>query len=137
MCKFVVELEEPFSSSEEELDEAAAATQKRRLHPALSLPLPRRRIRTLSGMVAPTGFSPVWGGPTKCLQCLEFFDLPKETPKFVEHLLEKHEIVINDIDSIVDLKRYVEHWHHKFSQTPVGEIFPKIQPRDDDPLKGS
>jgi hypothetical protein len=42
-----------------------------------------------------------------CLQCMEFFDLPKQTNEYVEHLLSKHKIVITDIELIVDLKRYL------------------------------
>lgn len=47
----------------------------------------------------------MWGGPTMCLGCLEFFDLPSQTSAYVEHLLEKHKIVIADIELIVDVKR--------------------------------
>ncbi|KRZ15250.1 Malignant T-cell-amplified sequence 1 [Trichinella zimbabwensis] len=90
-------LEEPFSESEDELAERA----KHRI----SLPVPKRRIRTLSGTIPPVGYSPIWGGPTMCLMCLEFFDLPKDTSLYAKHLLKLHKIVITEMDLIVDLKR--------------------------------
>ncbi|VDP35396.1 unnamed protein product [Soboliphyme baturini] len=90
-------LEEPFSDSGDD------TFVPKGTH--LSLPLPRRRIRTLSGMIPPIGYSPTWGGPTMCLQCLEFFDVSKATESYVAHLLQKHKIVISDIKLIVDLKR--------------------------------
>ncbi|XP_003379140.1 translation machinery-associated protein 20 [Trichinella spiralis] len=90
-------LEEPFSESEDELAERA----KHRI----SLPVPQRRIRTLSGTIPPVGYSPIWGGPTMCLMCLEFFDLPKDTSLYAKHLLKMHKIVITEMDLIVDLKR--------------------------------
>lgn len=131
------ELEEPFSDSEEE-DENSAAVRARRAatRPHLKLPMPRRRIRSLSGTVPPTGVRPVWGGPTMCLGCLEFFDLPKETEAYVSHLLDHHRIVITDIELIVDLKRYVEHWRHRFGTQKIDEIFPEVKPEEGSPLHG-
>ncbi|KRX87344.1 Malignant T-cell-amplified sequence 1 [Trichinella pseudospiralis] len=84
--------EEPFSESEDELAERA----KHRI----SLPVPKRRIRTLSGTIPPVGYSPIWGGPTMCLMCLEFFDLPKDTSLYARHLLKLHKIVITEMDLI-------------------------------------
>lgn len=95
-------MEEPFSESE---DEDKAGEMPKFTRPHFNLPMPRRRIRTLSGTIPPVGFCPVWGGPTMCLGCLEFFDLPTQTPDYVGHLLEKHRIVVTDIELIVDLKR--------------------------------
>ncbi|VDM28105.1 unnamed protein product [Toxocara canis] len=68
------ELDEPFSDSEEE----QKGVKK------LTLPIPRGRIRTLSGTVPVVGYSPKWGGPTMCLSCLHFFDLPDQIPSFAE-----------------------------------------------------
>lgn len=92
------ELEEPFSDSD---DESPRGPQKP------SLVVPRGRIRTLSGTVPPVGFSPKWGGPTMCLSCLQFFDLPDLIDQFSEHLLKEHQIVIEEVNLIVDPKRYV------------------------------
>ncbi|KAL1236976.1 Zinc finger protein [Trichinella spiralis] len=111
-------LEEPFSESEDELAERA----KHRI----SLPVPQRRIRTLSGTIPPVGYSPIWGGPTMCLMCLEFFDLPKDTSLYAKHLLKMHKIVITEMDLIVDLKRYVEYWRQRFGEKDISSIFPLV-----------
>jgi len=131
------EMEEPFSESDEdETPEEREARYKRQAKPMLLLPMPRRRIRTLSGMIPAVGYAPVWGGPTMCLNCLEFFDLPKQTAEYVQHLLDKHKIVVTDIELIVDLKRYIEHWRHRFGQQPIDKVFPLVTPTEDDPLHG-
>lgn len=131
------EMEEPFSESDdEETPEEREARHRRQARPLLLLPIPRRRIRTLSGMIPAVGHAPVWGGPTMCLNCLEFFDLPKQTSDYVQHLLDKHKIVVTDIELIVDLKRYVEHWRHRFGQEPIEKVFPLVTPAEGDPLFG-
>jgi hypothetical protein len=119
------ELEEPFTDSDEE---TVRAPQK----PLLIIP--RGRIRTLSGTIPPTGFSPKFGGPTMCLSCLQFFDLPDLIDKFADHLLNEHQIVIEEVDLIVDPKRYVEHWRQRFAKQPISEIFPKVVPKEGDEL---
>lgn len=73
---FIVELDEPFSDSDEE--------SPRHVHQKPCLVIPRGRIRTLSGTVPPNGYSPKWGGPTMCLCCLQFFDLPDAIGKFAK-----------------------------------------------------
>ena len=78
---------EPFFSSDEELEEPFSdsdddSTSRPRLPQKMQLPIPRGRIRTLSGTVPVVGFSPKWGGPTMCLSCLHFFDLPEELDSF-------------------------------------------------------
>ena len=78
---FSDDLEEPFTDSE---DETPREAQKP------SLVIPRGRIRTLSGTVPPTGYSPKWGGPTMCLSCLQFFDLPENIEKFAECVARKY-----------------------------------------------
>lgn len=127
------DLDEPFSDSEGEDGPRASKVPSR---PKLNLPLPRGRIRTLSGTVPPVGYSPVFGGPTMCLQCMEFFDLPDQTKEYVEHLLGKHKIVITDITLIVDLKRYIEHWRHRLNKQSVDTIFPKVVPKEGEELHG-
>jgi hypothetical protein len=127
------EMPEPFSSSEDEDESMAKRTSKLKV----ALPLPRRRIRTLSGTIPPVGYAPVWGGPTMCLGCLEFFDVPKDTDKYAEHLLKEHKIVINDMHQIVDLKRYIEYWRHRFAQTKVAEVFSPIVPAINDKVHGA
>ncbi|KRX87343.1 Zinc finger protein [Trichinella pseudospiralis] len=121
-------LEEPFSESEDELAERA----KHRI----SLPVPKRRIRTLSGTIPPVGYSPIWGGPTMCLMCLEFFDLPKDTSLYARHLLKLHKIVITEMDLIVDLKRYVEYWRQRFGEKDISSIFPLVLANQSDSLNG-
>ncbi|KRY87627.1 Zinc finger protein [Trichinella pseudospiralis] len=121
-------LEEPFSESEDELAERA----KHRI----SLPVPKRRIRTLSGTIPPVGYSPIWGGPTMCLMCLEFFDLPKDTSLYAKHLLKLHKIVITEMDLIVDLKRYVEYWRQRFGEKDISSIFPLVLANQSDSLNG-
>uniref|UniRef100_A0A915JQT3 Uncharacterized protein n=1 Tax=Romanomermis culicivorax TaxID=13658 RepID=A0A915JQT3_ROMCU len=81
-------------------DEESAKERKRS-----ALPLPEKRLLTLSGTVPLVGYSPKFGGASMCLSCMEFFDLPAETTKYVKHLLENHKLVIEDIELIVDLKR--------------------------------
>lgn len=131
------EMEEPFSESDEdETPEEREARHKRQAKPLLLLPMPRRRIRTLSGMIPAVGYAPVWGGPTMCLNCLEFFDLPKQTTEYVQHLLDKHKIVVTDIELIVDLKRYIEHWRHRFGQQSIENVFPTVTPTEGDSLYG-
>ena len=83
----------------------------------------------------PVGYSPVWGGPTMCLGCLEFFDLPAETPQCTAHLMKEHKISISEMDLIVDVKRYMEHWRSRFRETPIEKLFPKVEAAEGDPLK--
>uniref|UniRef100_A0A914CNH5 C2H2-type domain-containing protein n=1 Tax=Acrobeloides nanus TaxID=290746 RepID=A0A914CNH5_9BILA len=115
------DLDEPFSDSDDE------TSRHREVHKP-SLQIPRGRIRTLSGTVPPVGYSPKWGGPTMCLSCLEFFDLPDQIDRFTEHLLKEHHIVVEEMELIVDPKRYVEYWRQRFSKESVDKIFPKIVP---------
>ncbi|KAI1720921.1 c2H2 type zinc-finger (2 copies) domain-containing protein [Ditylenchus destructor] len=124
-----LELDEPFSDSDED-------TPRHRQVQKPCLIIPRGRIRTLSGTVPPVGSSPKWGGPTMCLSCLQFFNLPDEIGKFADHLLDEHRIVIEDVALIVDPKRYVEHWRQRFAKTSVDKVFPKIVPDESDPYFG-
>ena len=39
-----------------------------------------------------------------CLQCMEFFDLPRQTADYVQHLLDTHRIVVTDIELIVEAR---------------------------------
>ncbi|KAM3717344.1 Zinc finger protein [Dirofilaria immitis] len=112
-----IDLEEPFSDSDD--NDILRGPKK------LALTIPRGRIRTLSGTVPAIGFSPKWGGPTMCLSCLQFFDLPEHLAQFSEHLLDEHHIVIVEIDLIVDPKRYVEYWRQRFAKESIDTIFPK------------
>lgn len=43
-----------------------------------------------------------------CLNCFDFYDLPNQTDQYVTHLLEKHRIIVTDIELIVDLKRFID-----------------------------
>uniref|UniRef100_A0A8R1Y1E4 C2H2-type domain-containing protein n=1 Tax=Onchocerca volvulus TaxID=6282 RepID=A0A8R1Y1E4_ONCVO len=115
-----IDLEEPFSDSDE--NDTLREPKK------LTLTIPRGRIRTLSGTVPAVGYSPKWGGPTMCLSCLQFFDLPEHLTQFSEHLLNEHHIVIVEIDLIVDPKRYVEYWRQRFAKESIDTIFPKKIP---------
>lgn len=124
-------MDEPFSESE---DEYAAARRRAALKPCLAIP--RGRIRSLSGTIPPVGYSPHWGGPTMCLSCLQFFQLPDMTADFSAHLLAEHKIVIDGIDIIVDLKRYVEHWRQQLTKQSIDQIFPKVVPKEGDELHG-
>uniref|UniRef100_A0A914I6E1 C2H2-type domain-containing protein n=1 Tax=Globodera rostochiensis TaxID=31243 RepID=A0A914I6E1_GLORO len=99
-----MELDEPFSESEGEESPRVRGIKK----PCLVIP--RGRIRSLSGTIPPVGFAPHWGGPTMCLSCFQFFQLPEMTREFSAHLLTEHQILIDGMDIIVDLKRYIEHW---------------------------
>lgn len=58
-----------------------------------------------------------------------------QSPNF-RHLLHEHHIVIEEVDLIVDPKRYVEHWRQRFAKESVDKIFPKIVPDENNPLKG-
>ena len=91
-----MELDEPFSDSD---DDSPRQVQK----PCLIIP--KGRIRTLSGTVPTVGQSPKWGGPTMCLSCLQFFNLPDQIGNFASHLLDEHHIVVEEVDLIVDPKR--------------------------------
>lgn len=124
-----LELDEPFSDSDEDSPHHRQVQKP-------CLVIPRGRIRTLSGTVPPVGVSPKWGGPTMCLSCLQFFNLPDEIAKFADHLLDEHKIVIEDVGLIVDPKRYVEHWRQRFAKTSIDNIFPKIVPDENDPYHG-
>jgi hypothetical protein len=123
------DLDEPFSDSDEESPYHREVQKP-------SLQIPRGRIRTLSGTVPPVGFSPKWGGPTMCLKCLNFFDLPEEVPKFSDHLLAEHQIVIEELALIVDPKRYIEHWRQRLAKDDIATIFPKIVPDEKNPYHG-
>ncbi|ETN72396.1 hypothetical protein NECAME_13887 [Necator americanus] len=122
------ELDEPFSDSDD--DFRPKQPQK------LSLIIPRGRIRTLSGTVPVVGYSPKWGGPTMCLSCLQFFDLPDQMEPFEEHLLKEHKIVVSEMGLIVDPKRYVEHWRQRFAKESVDKIFPRIEPKEGEKFFG-
>lgn len=123
------DLEEPFSDTDDE-------TVRRRQPEKPNLFIPRGRIRTLSGTVPVTGYSPKWGGPTMCLSCLQFFDLPDQVDSFAEHLLKEHKIVVQEMNLIVDPKRYIEYWRQRFAKESVDKIFPRIEPDDKDPYNG-
>uniref|UniRef100_A0A914L3P9 C2H2-type domain-containing protein n=2 Tax=Meloidogyne incognita group TaxID=654580 RepID=A0A914L3P9_MELIC len=125
-----MDLDEPFSESE---DESAA---RRRAAQKPCLVIPRGRIRSLSGTIPPVGYSPHWGGPTMCLKCLQFFQLPEMMDSFSTHLLNEHKVVIDDMNIIVDLKRYVEHWRQQFNTCKIEDVFPKIIPEEGHPLHG-
>ena len=122
------DLDEPFSDSDSE--SGPRGPQK------MQLPIPRGRIRTLSGTVPIVGYSPKWGGPTMCLSCLHFFDLPEDIETFSEHLLKEHHIVVSEIDLIVDPKRYIEHWRQRFAKESIDNIFPRIEPAEGTPFHG-
>ncbi|CAJ0954668.1 unnamed protein product, partial [Mesorhabditis belari] len=124
------DLEEPFSDTDDE-------TVRRRQPEKPNLFIPRGRIRTLSGTVPVTGYSPKWGGPTMCLSCLQFFDLPDQVENFTEHLLKEHKIVVQEMNLIVDPKRYIEHWRQRFAKESVDKIFPRIEPGEKDPYHGT
>uniref|UniRef100_A0A914WL95 ZN622/Rei1/Reh1 zinc finger C2H2-type domain-containing protein n=1 Tax=Plectus sambesii TaxID=2011161 RepID=A0A914WL95_9BILA len=125
-----VDLEEPFSDSDDEGAVKAPSTRK------LNLPIPRGRIRTLSGTVPAVGYSPKWGGPTMCVSCLQFFDLPSMVEQFTGHLLSEHHIVVTEIELIVDLKRYIEYWRQRFAKDGIEQIFPKVIPKEGDAYFG-
>ncbi|KAK0418962.1 hypothetical protein QR680_013875 [Steinernema hermaphroditum] len=122
------ELHEPFSDS----DDGSPRSQEP-MKPSLKIPC--NRIRTLSGTVPTTGYSPKWGGPTMCLSCLEFFDLPEMIGKFSEHLLHEHHIVVSEMELIVDPKRYIEHWRKRFNKESIDKVFPKVFPDKKDPYR--
>lgn len=117
-----MELDEPFSDSDEDSPHHVPSKP--------SLIVPRGRIRTLSGTVPPVGYSPKWGGPTMCISCLQFFDLPDQLSKFANHLLDEHKIVVTEMELIVDPKRYIEHWRQRFAKETVNQIFPRIVPKE-------
>jgi hypothetical protein len=50
--------------------------------------------------------------------------------------LKEHQIVIEEVDLIVDPKRYVEHWRQRFAKQSIAEIFPKLVPKEGDELYG-
>lgn len=122
------ELDEPFSDSDDDF------RPKQPQKP--NLIIPRGRIRTLSGTVPVVGYSPKWGGPTMCLSCLQFFDLPEQVDHFEEHLLKEHKIVVSEMGLIVDPKRYVEHWRQRFAKESVDKIFPRVEPKEGDKYFG-
>ncbi|VDL79349.1 unnamed protein product [Nippostrongylus brasiliensis] len=122
------ELDEPFSDSDDDL------RPKQPQKPNLAIP--RGRIRTLSGTVPVVGYSPKWGGPTMCLSCLMFFDLPEQMEDFEEHLLKEHKIVVSEMGLIVDPKRYVEHWRQRFAKESVDQIFQRVEPKEGDKYFG-
>lgn len=122
------ELDEPFSDSDNDLRPKQPAKP--------NLVIPRGRIRTLSGTVPVVGYSPKWGGPTMCLSCLQFFDLPEQMVQFEEHLLKEHKIVVSEMDLIVDPKRYIEHWRQRFAKESVDKIFQRIEPKEGDKFFG-
>ncbi|CAB3397731.1 unnamed protein product [Caenorhabditis bovis] len=117
------DLEEPFSDSE---DESFRPKKPQKMN----LTIARGRIRTLSGTVPLVGYSPHWGGPTMCLSCLQFFDLPDQIPKFADHLLKEHKIVVSEMHLIVDPKRYIEHWRQRFVKESIDQVFPRIEPSE-------
>lgn len=51
--------------------------------------------------------------------------------------MKEHHIVIEEVNLIVDPKRYVEHWRQRFAKKSIAEIFPKIVPKENDPLYGT
>lgn len=67
-----------------------------------------------------------------CLSCLQFFQLPEMVGDFSTHLLTEHHIMIDGMDIIVDLKRYIEHWRQQLYKRSIEDIFPKICPKEGD-----
>jgi hypothetical protein len=61
--------------------------------------------------------------------------LQKKITQF-SHLLKEHQIVIEEVELIVDPKRYVEYWRQRLAKQSITEIFPKIIPKEDDPAFG-
>lgn len=59
------------------------------------------------------------GETTPCLLCEERFPRLDEGSKhpLLAHLLQKHQIVIGDVDKIAYFHRYVEYWREKFMAT--------------------
>ncbi|KAJ1345753.1 hypothetical protein KIN20_000358 [Parelaphostrongylus tenuis] len=123
------ELDEPFSDSDDDLHRTKQPQKP-------NLVIPRGRIRTLSGTVPVVGYSPKWGGPTMCLSCLQFFDLPDQMDQFEEHLLKEHKIVVSEMGLIVDPKRYIEHWRQRFAKESVDKIFQRVEPKEGDKFFG-
>lgn len=60
----------------------------------------------------------------------------KDLSHYFRHLLKEHQIIIEEVDLIVDPKRYVEHWRQRFAKKSIAEIFPKIVPKEGDELYG-
>lgn len=71
-----------------------------------------------------------------CLSCLRFFQLPEMIDAFSSHLLTDHHIVIDGMEIIVDLKRYIEYWRQQFAKRSIADVFPKIVPKEDDAYFG-
>lgn len=124
------DLDEPFSDSEDEERYRTQGPKK------MNLTIARGRIRTLSGTVPIVGYSPHWGGPTMCLSCLQFFDLPDQVGQFTDHLLNEHKIVVSEMHLIVDPKRYIEHWRQRFVKESIDTIFPRIEPSEGENFYG-
>ncbi|CAJ0954567.1 unnamed protein product, partial [Mesorhabditis belari] len=57
-------------------------------------------------------------------------------PERCQHLLNEHKIVVKELNLIVDLKRYIEHWRQRFAKESVEKIFPRIEPDEKDPYHG-
>ena len=128
-CSDEYELDEPFSDSD---DDSSRPRQPQKMN----LAIPRGRIRTLSGTVPIVGYSPKWGGPTMCLSCLQFFDLPDQINDFAEHLLIEHKIVVSEMNLIVDPKRYIEYWRQRFAKESIDKIFPTVEVQQGSPYFG-
>uniref|UniRef100_A0A0M3ICB1 C2H2-type domain-containing protein n=1 Tax=Ascaris lumbricoides TaxID=6252 RepID=A0A0M3ICB1_ASCLU len=90
------------------------------------LPLPRARICTLSGTIPPVGYSPKWGGPTMCLMCSEFFDLPRMNAQLTKHLRTMHQILLVGLEHVADPRRYIGYWRNRLAEPGVQETLPVV-----------
>ncbi|XP_044261374.1 zinc finger protein 277 [Tribolium madens] len=71
--------------------------------------------------------SPETESEVTCLLCDDTFNLALSFDIFVRHLFEVHYLVIEEVQNIANLPRYVQYWRDKFKEAPIEEIIPAIK----------
>ncbi|KAJ8917260.1 hypothetical protein NQ315_002277 [Exocentrus adspersus] len=63
---------------------------------------------------------------TKCLLCDNIFDLSVSVRSFLMHIFEAHNMVIDSVQDIGQLPKYVSYWRQRFRTKPIEEIIPSL-----------
>ncbi|XP_017778911.1 PREDICTED: zinc finger protein 277 [Nicrophorus vespilloides] len=63
---------------------------------------------------------------TGCPLCDDLFNLKICFDIFLKHLFEVHNLVIEDVQNIYNLEKYLKYWKDKFKTNPIENIVPSI-----------
>lgn len=63
----------------------------------------------------------------ECFLCPSQFSLKHQLDRFLKHLFEDHHLVIEDVENIERLDKYVDYWKNKFKETCIESIVPAVK----------